>query len=211
METDLPIRCECGSLRGVASGLSDRTVSRIICHCSDCQAFAHWLEQADRMLDAHGGTDICQVSPRTVRFESGADHLACLRLTAKGPYRWFANCCQSAVANTVPGLPIVGLIKPTVAPDQAGLSTIRGRIFGCDAVGDAGTLQASRKIPFPLLARVLRKLALRRLRGDHRHSPFHDHASGRAAAKPLVLSKEERATLESTRLASRPPERSIRR
>jgi len=201
MSVDLPIRCDCGGVRGVASGQSSRTVNRVICHCSDCQAFAHYLDQADRVLDEHGGTDICQVSPRTVRFETGADQLACVRLTAKGPYRWFAACCRSPLANTVPGLPFAGLIRPTVQPDGAGLTTIHGRIFGCDAVGDPATLEASRRIPLPLLGRVMRKLALRRLRGDHRHSPFHDHASGRATVKPTLLSPDQREALEARRLA----------
>lgn len=32
------------------------TVNRVICHCDDCQAFAHHLRRAD-LLDAHGGPD----------------------------------------------------------------------------------------------------------------------------------------------------------
>jgi hypothetical protein len=184
--------------------LKPRTVNRVICHCSDCQAFAHWLDQADRVLDAHGGTDICQVSPRTIHIDNGADQLACVRLTAKGPYRWFAKCCRSPIANTVPGLPFAGLVRPSVEPDAVGLEVIHGRIFGCDAIGDPETLDADRKIPPPLLFRVIRKLVLRRLRGDHRHSPFHDQATGRAAAEPHRLDPAEREALESRRLAWQP-------
>ncbi|MEN1728593.1 MAG: DUF6151 family protein, partial [Pseudomonadota bacterium] len=125
MSVDLPIRCRCGEFKGVALGLKSRTVTRVVCHCSDCQAFAHYLEQADRVLDEHGGTDICQVSPRGVEFERGSDQLACVRLGAKGPYRWYAACCGSPVGNTVPGLAFVGLIKPTVDPDSVGLSAVR--------------------------------------------------------------------------------------
>jgi hypothetical protein len=204
MTIDLPIRCECGSVSGRAFGLLPRTVNRVICHCSDCQDFAHWLDQADRVLDAHGGSDICQVSPRTIRFESGADRLACIRLTSKGPYRWYASCCRSPIANTVPGLPFAGLVRPTVQPDEVGLTSIHGRIFGCDAIGDPATLQASDRIPLRLLGRVARKLLLRRLRGDHRHSPFHDHATGQALARPDLLSSDERAMLQTKRLAWSP-------
>lgn len=198
MTFDLSIQCECGALRGVATGLTPRTVTRVVCHCRDCQAFAHYLGQAERVLDAHGGTEICQVSPRTVRFESGNDQLACVRLTEKGPYRWFTKCCRSAVANTAPGVPVVGLVWPAVEPGDADFGEVRGRIFGRDAVGDSKTLQASDGLPLPLLLGVIRKLLLRRIRGDHRHSPFEDEA------EPIMLGDTDREALESQRLAWRP-------
>ena len=148
------------------------------------------------MLDPHGGTEICQVSPRTVRFTRGAERLACVRLTPKGPYRWFTDCCRTPVANSIPGLSIVGLIHPAVAPDER-LGEIRFRIFGKYAVGDRDTLDAADRVPPMAMVRILRKLALRALRGDHKNSPFHDHTTGQAAAKPTVLTEAERAQLRS--------------
>lgn len=197
MSVDLPIRCECGTVRGVAAGLAARSVTRVICHCRDCQAFARYLGQAERVLDEHGGTDICQVSPRTIRFESGSERLACVRLTAKGPYRWYADCCRSPIANTAPGVPVAGLVRPTVDPDRVGLDRIHGRIFGRDAIGDTAALEASRMIPLSMIGRVLRKLVLRRLRGDHRHSPFDDVASGNPIAEPKQLTEQERNKIYS--------------
>ena len=203
MATDLPIRCRCGALRGVASGLTPRSVTRLVCHCTDCQAFAHYLDQADLVLDRHGGTEICQVSPRTIRFDAGADRLACVRLTDKGPYRWYATCCRSPVGNSLPGLGVVGLIRPTVEAGGARLGPIRARIFGRDAVGDAESLDAADRIPPRLMLRVLRKLLLRRLRGDHRHSPFHDPRTGRAIVPPDGLSRSKRQALDRQRAAWR--------
>jgi len=166
--------------------------------------FSHYLDQADLILDAHGGTEICQVSPRAIRFDAGTDRLACVRLTEKGPYRWYATCCRSPVGNSLPGLGVVGLIHPTVEASESRLGPIRARIFGRDAVGDAGSLDASDRIPPRLLLRVLRKLLLRRLRGDHRHSPFHDPRTGRAIARPDDLSPSTRQALDRQRAAWTP-------
>ena len=40
MATDIPIRCECGSLRAVAHDVTRAGSNRVICYCDDCQASA---------------------------------------------------------------------------------------------------------------------------------------------------------------------------
>ena len=77
MALDLPLRCRCGRLRGVASGLSPASGFRFICYCKDCQAFAHFLERAD-LLDPAGGTDIFHMPPGRVTLTAGTDSLRCL-------------------------------------------------------------------------------------------------------------------------------------
>ena len=62
---DLPLRCRCGRMRGVAIDVSPSTGLRFVCYCKDCQAFAHFLERAD-VLDPAGGTDIFQMPPGRV-------------------------------------------------------------------------------------------------------------------------------------------------
>ena len=52
---DMPIRCRCGAVRGVVRGMAPSRTNRVICHCDDCQAFAHFLEQADEVLDGRRG------------------------------------------------------------------------------------------------------------------------------------------------------------
>ncbi len=81
MPTDLPIRCSCGALRGIARGVSAKRGNRIVCYCDDCQSFAYFLEHPDRILDSHGGTDIFQMSPARLEISEGADQLVCMRLT----------------------------------------------------------------------------------------------------------------------------------
>ena len=63
---DLPLRCRCGRVRGVASDVSPSTGFRFVCYCKDCQAFARFLERAD-VLDSAGGTDIFQMPPGRVK------------------------------------------------------------------------------------------------------------------------------------------------
>lgn len=57
---DLPLRCRCGHVRGVATKISPLAGFRFFCYCKDCQAFARFLDRAD-VLDATGGTDIFQM------------------------------------------------------------------------------------------------------------------------------------------------------
>src|SRR5262249_49832287 len=59
---DLPLRCRCGRVRGVASDVSSSSGFRFVCYCEDCQAFARFLERPD-VLDPAGGTDIFQSFP----------------------------------------------------------------------------------------------------------------------------------------------------
>lgn len=198
METDLPLKCACGTLQGTVSGVSPRTVGRLLCYCDDCQAFARWLGAADRALDEHGGTDITQVSQATVRFVAGAEQLAAIRLTPTGMIRWYAACCRTPVGNTMgsPAAPFVGLISTFV--DHAGdgrirdevFGPIRGRGFGRFA---KGPVDAPDRPPLRFLARAVLLLLRWRLRGDHRQSAF--FPAGAPRVVPEVLSLEAREAL----------------
>ena len=59
---NLPLRCRCGRVRGVASEVAPSAGFRFVCYCQDCQAFARFLERPD-VFDAAGGTDIFQIQP----------------------------------------------------------------------------------------------------------------------------------------------------
>ena len=78
------MRCSCGTVRGVARDVAPSTVNHCFCYCDDCQAFAHFLGRADEILDAHGGTEITQMSQANVVFTAGADKIAAMRLAPKG-------------------------------------------------------------------------------------------------------------------------------
>jgi hypothetical protein len=111
---DIPLRCRCGRIRGVACAVSPSGGFRFVCYCKDCQAFARFLERPD-ILDAAGGTDIFQLPPGQVTFTAGSEALRCLRLSDK-VLRWYADCCRIPIANTAtdPRFPVVALIHSII-------------------------------------------------------------------------------------------------
>ena len=109
---DLELSCKCGAVKGRVDGAAVKSGNRLICCCHDCQAFVESLGAGEDALDAHGGTDIFQTSPSSVKIEQGIDQIRCLKLTEKGTDRWYAGCCNTPIGNTRgAGLPFVGLIN----------------------------------------------------------------------------------------------------
>jgi hypothetical protein len=105
---DLPLRCRCGRMRGVASDVSPSAGFRFVCYCKDCQAFARFLDRAD-VLDPAGGTDIFQMPPARVKLTAGTDAMRCLRLSNK-VLRWYTRLlpdpdCQHRRLAALPGPP----------------------------------------------------------------------------------------------------------
>jgi Family of unknown function (DUF6151) len=125
---DLPLRCRCGHVRGVASGVSPSNGFRFLCYCKDCWAFARFLERPD-VLDPAGGTDIFQMPPGRVKLIAGADALRCLRLSDRGVLRGYTDCCRTPIANTAgAGFPIIGMIHSFADHEADGRS--RDEVFG---------------------------------------------------------------------------------
>lgn len=198
MEAALRIHCDCGKFQGVFRDVAAGSGNRTVCYCRDCQAFARFLERPD-VLDAHGGTELFQHSPRELLFTEGTEQLACVRLSDKGMLRWYAACCRTPIANTMPtsAMPFMGLISAVWdAEGDALLGPVRNRVQAQSTIGDTGELEASRGIPLTVFARVLWLLLKARLRGDHRHSPFFDPSTGQPRARPQVLSPEARRALD---------------
>jgi hypothetical protein len=201
MAQELQIRCACGKLQGVARDAIAGAGTHVVCYCDDCQAFARILGRAADALDAHGGTDIFQMSQARLAITAGADHLACLRLTPPGMLRWYASCCNTPIGNTLSSsrLPFVGLIlacvpKPPGADSLDGLlGPVVARGFRKFASGDVALIPRDR-IPMPLLVPRFVGLLLKwKIRGDGRRSPFFDSKGRSSVVTPRVLSASERA------------------
>ena len=198
---DVPIRCACGAVRGVVRDMAPSNTNRAICHCDDCQAFAHYLGQADEVLDEHGGTEVLQVAPGRVEFIEGAGHVACLRLTDSGPYRWYADCCRTPLGNTPANwrISFVGLLRRCLDADgDAALESAAGpvgmRIFTQFATGDTATMT---KVPGFTAWGMFRfglSILAGMLTGGYRHTPFFD-GSGQPVAAPYRVEGAERAQL----------------
>ena len=178
----------------------------MVCYCDDCQSFAHFLGRADRLLDAHGGTEIFQTSPARVELTSGAQCLACVYLReGSGLLRWYSACCQTAIGNTLANHkdPFVGLIlRGVVQADGVSvddlLGPVRYRGNARFARGDRATLDAHARLPLSYWVRVSVKVLRWRLRGDGARSPFFS-ASGGPVVEPRVLSPDELHRVEMLR------------
>jgi hypothetical protein len=194
---DLPLRCRCGAVRGVARDALPSKINHCFCYCDDCQAFAHYLDRADEVLDAHGGTEITQMSQANIRFTAGADKIAAMRLSSKGMVRWYASCCHTPIGNTMPTslMPFVGVIKAVIDAPVAALGPVRGRGFTKSAKGGQNAVPNDGLPELLMIARVLAKVFRWRLRGDHKRSAFFDAASGKPVIEPVVLDEAEREDL----------------
>jgi hypothetical protein len=111
MPSDLAVRCTCGALRGVVRDVSPGRGNHVVCYCDDCQTFARFLERAEGVLDAHGGTEIFQTSA-AARDLDGTDRLACMRLTPRGLLAGTPRAAARPIGNTLATrqVPFVGLV-----------------------------------------------------------------------------------------------------
>jgi len=200
MPLDLPLKCRCGHVRGVAHDVSPSSGFRFICYCRDCQTFARFLGRTD-VLDPAGGTDIFHMPPGRMKLTTGTDAMRCLSLSNK-VLRWYSECCRTPIANTPagPGFPIVGVVHSFMdhetnsrSRDDA-LGPALCRIFEGSSVG-----QLPPNAPGPpsvgLFARRASKLLGWWLRGLNRPTPFFDDRTKAPRAVPHVLTPSERAAL----------------
>lgn len=214
---DLPVRCACGTLRGLVRDLSSRRVTRAICHCDDCQKYAHFLQRADAILDAHGGTEVVQTSPARLEITAGGERLACVRLTERGIFRWYVDCCRTPIGNTpaTRTIPYLGLVHSCLdtTASHASLDTLLGpvrwRVFARHAKGDRSALAGHAGVPLSALLQVTGRVLMWRLRGEHRRSPFFEAGSAHPCVSPHVLTAEELRQAESAQREWTPP-RSVR-
>ncbi len=197
MGRQIEVRCRCGEVRGIVTNPSPESVNRITCYCDDCQAFAHQLGRAD-LLNANGGSDIVQVAPAALSFTRGRDRIVGLRLKPGGLYRWYANCCNTPVGNTLtPAVPFVGLFAQTFdAPrldDVVGTPT--GALQGKFGIGEppAGSTGLNLLVLLRAVARVLGW----RLAGRAWPHPFFGRETRAPVYQVTVLPAERREALRA--------------
>lgn len=176
------LTCGCGQMRWRIADTAKGT--HLECYCTDCQTAAHALG-AESLLNDAGGTAIFQTLPAHVTIEKGQNHLALLRLSPKGLFRWHAGCCGTPIANTMssPGFSFCGMVLPAgtqgFGPVTAKVQTKAARKpvkeYGFARTGFA----------------IMRRALVARLTGAHRKTPFFD-ANGQPTATPRVLSLKER-------------------
>lgn len=175
-------KCKCGevAVEVPPSG------HRVVCYCESCRDFALALNSADR-LDPQGGSDLLQVAPKGLRIVRGQDRLAYMRMTPKGPLRWYTRCCGTPMANTLAtrALPFASLQVHDLAPSDD-LPPVRARV---NLSGATGRVEGARGSVLSLILGVLGKAAWTHLTLRARHNPFFN--SDGSPAGPEIDPREE--------------------
>jgi hypothetical protein len=198
-----PLRCRCGTLRGQVS--HPEKVSRGVCYCKDCQAFAHFLGTTGDILDERGGTDVVATLAKHVSFTQGVDRLACMSLSKKGMLRWYARCCNTPIGNTLRNMKLshVGLVHTCLEQLEsqtnartldAAFGPVRMRVNTQSAKGAA----KPKTLPLSTVASIVTfmgSLLRARLDGSYRQTPFFVSGQGRPVVAPKVLTAMERERL----------------
>jgi hypothetical protein len=190
--TTYPLRCQCGTVRAVLA--HPARGNRVVCYCHDCQAFAHVLDQASRVLDERGGSEIIQVLPKNLTFTQGTEALACLRLTPKGLLRWHSACCRTPIGNTLATgkMSFIGLIHSCLDADGGSRDVAFGPIRSwVHTRGAQGEPQPKEVGLGTSVGWFLRTTLRARFNGDYKLTPFFKADTGAPIAVPRVLSAEE--------------------
>lgn len=178
--------CDCGQVVvEIAAGPS----THCVCYCDSCQAFARHLRHEDT-LDAQGGSHLMQTTPDRLTIRQGKDKLACLRLTSKGPLRWYTTCCNSPLANT--GATRNLAFSSVVLAGVDNINHAGPVIARVNRKSALGHIDAPAGNVWKLVGAFLGRAVLARLNGSFRQTPFFGK-DGRPVASPKRLSEEERA------------------
>ena len=193
-----PLRCRCGTLRGQVS--HPEKVSRGVCYCKDCQAFAHFLGTTGDILDEAGGTDVLATAAKHISFTQGTQTLACMSLSEKGMLRWYASCCNTPIGNTPRTMKLahVGLIHTCLEDPPKTLDAVFGPVRMRLNTQSAKGAAKPKVMPLSAIASMLpylASLARARLDGSYQRTPFFVPDRGTPVVVPKVLTLAEREQL----------------
>ena len=184
---EIKLGCACGKVQGTTEDVNAQSGNRIHCCCADCQRFAIFLKQEDKVLDQYGATDIFQIPIAHLHITHGHENLGLMRLAPKGLNRWYAKCCHTPIGNTLGGkAPFIGIIHNFMQHTQS-----RDQELGCSR-GHIHCQSAKLPVPdtlqvplFKVSMRVLGKLISWKLKGLHQPSAFFDE-NARPVVKPEI-------------------------
>lgn len=202
MQSDIIVSCECGSVEGVAHKMSAGHVNRFLCYCESCQAFAEFLGKTDRLLDKEGGFGLVQMSPGQLEFTKGKELVTCLRLTPKGPIRWYTSCCKTGLANTL----ATNAVPFMAFPDEffkksSGITDLKKNLGPIRAKVNSQMPQMNTPAMamIPIVIRFVSMLLKWRITGEYKKSPFFNSQTGEPIVEPILLPKDEVQKLKDKR------------
>jgi Family of unknown function (DUF6151) len=184
----LGFSCGCGALKGHVTAEGVRSGSHVLCYCPDCRAGELCFQQPD---PAPGPVDIFQLSPDTVVIDQGAEHLAAIRLSPNGMFRWYAKCCDTPLCTTMKSAktPFAGMsVDRFDDPDRLGPVVSKGFVPAPDG---SRKHETAYRAAWPLIKRM----AVARLSGRWKQTPFFDAKTNAPVVEPRVIDKSERAPL----------------
>lgn len=201
MSNKFNFSCQCRTLAGTVELPNLQSLTRLVCYCEDCQAYARHLSPEKPVLGLHGGSDMLQLSPAHFHIHRGIEKLGNLRLTESGIYRWHATCCNSSLCNTPqnPAMPYIGLMTNILAGSHKTLDNRIGPVrFGVCAGSQhpiRATWPVSRGFGLRGMSRTLLNIGRWRMAGDHNRSQLIDAQTGAPLVEPYTLSDTERSSL----------------
>lgn len=150
------LKCGCGQVTGELS-IVPHSYFHVQCLCCDCQNLARYLDQEDKILDQYGATELFQTYPSHMQITKGEENISCLQLQEKGLYRWYTQCCNTPIGNTMtsPKVPFIGIpVNFMRFSDEAEKNAVLGPItlkaFGKYALGGESKMPAGAHAKFPL-------------------------------------------------------------
>lgn len=182
------VRCKCGEVQGHIQGKG--ISNRVICYCSDCQAFAKYLGSPTGVLDGQGGTEIIQVAQPRFHIDRGMEHVAIVRFGPKGLVRWYASCCKTPIGNTLsnPTVSFIGLVRCVLDPTK--IDQDFGKHIAKVNVDSAiGEPKPAKKGLFGTIMRFLGILISMKIGKRYQASQLFD-SEGKLIVEPIILDKE---------------------
>lgn len=189
------LKCDCGKFEAELVNFPKNSPGRCVCYCDDCQTYLHYLGRPE-LLDAHGGSEITPVYPADFKIVTGKNHLACVRLSPRGLFRFYVSCCNTPLGNNLPKFPWLGTLDRMYAHDDPNYlektaGPIKCRILGKFAIGTPpkGTSQKNSfkdlKVIFPFLLKGF-------LTGKAKNSELYMNDGVTPIVKPKILTLQER-------------------
>lgn len=167
--------CECGLVqaRVPTDGF------RLVCYCESCRDFVSRLGCGDR-LNTAGGNDLIQVSPDEVEI-TGGNHLRWMKITEKGPMRWYAHCCYTPMANTLSTrkVPFSSFQVHDIEPRD----TLPGIAAHVNLKGALARVEEPLGSMRPLILSLIRRIASAWITGRWRRNPFFTEDGAPIAAR----------------------------
>jgi len=179
------LACAWGQVTGQVTPAAVQAGTHLSCFCADCRTAERHLGQPDPGTD---GVDLLMLAPDRLRFVSGVQHLAVMRLSPKGPLRWYAACCNAPICNTL-GTRSVHFASVLAARLEGG--TDLGPALNANVPKPNGGSRTQGQVG--LILRLLIDTVAARLSGRMRKNPFFDPDTGAPIRPVTLLSKAQRA------------------